>query len=77
MLRMPHCLDIWLTDIGQVVSPTHWPRPASHKHYFSVSGTHSCQRLSKLQRLVRLEGLGKLGGEKKKKNHSRPRVPIP
>jgi hypothetical protein len=30
------------------------------KHYFYASGTHFCYRLSKLQGLVRPEGLGKL-----------------
>jgi hypothetical protein len=32
--------------------------PQKH-YYFYVSGTHFCQRLSKPQGLMRLEGLGK------------------
>jgi hypothetical protein len=61
MLRITHCLDNQLTDGGKVVSPTHRPHFAPQKHhYFYVSGTNFCSRLSKLQGLVRLEGLGKL-----------------
>jgi hypothetical protein len=60
MLRIPHCLDNRLTDGGKVVSPTHRPQFTPQKHYyFYVSGTHFCYRQSKLQGLVRLEGLGK------------------
>jgi hypothetical protein len=56
---------------GDEVSPTHLPRSTPHEHYFSPSGTHFCWRLSKLQGLVRLEGLGKLGGGGgRKKNKS-------
>jgi hypothetical protein len=44
----------------QVVSPTHRPHSTPQKRYFSASGTHFCWRLSKPQRLVRPEGLGKL-----------------
>jgi hypothetical protein len=40
MLRIPHCLDSRLTDGGEVVSPTHWPRSTPQKHYCSVSDTH-------------------------------------
>jgi hypothetical protein len=64
MLRIPHCLDNPLTDGGKVVGPTHQPHFTPQKHYyFYVSGTHVCWRLSKLQGLVRPEGLGKF------KNH--------
>jgi hypothetical protein len=43
MLRIPHCLENWLTDGGKVVSPTHRPQLTPQKHYyFSVSGTHFC-----------------------------------
>jgi hypothetical protein len=58
MLRILHCLDNRLKDGDKVVSPTHRPRSTSQK-YFTCSGTHFCQRLSKPQVLVRLEGLGK------------------
>jgi hypothetical protein len=60
MLRIPHCLDNRLTDGDKVVSPTHRPLSTPQKYYFSVSGTHFCERLSERQGLVRLEGLGKL-----------------
>jgi hypothetical protein len=53
MLRIPHCLDNRLTDGGR-------PRSTPHEHYFSASGTHFWQRMSKPQGLVRLEGLVKL-----------------
>jgi hypothetical protein len=59
MLRIPHCLDNLLTDGGKVVRPTHQPHFTPQKHYFSVSGTHFCQRLSEPQGLVWPEGLGK------------------
>jgi hypothetical protein len=60
MLRIPHCLDSRLTDGGKVVNPTHPPHSSPRKqYYFSVSGTHFCYRLSKLQGLVRPKGLGK------------------
>jgi hypothetical protein len=59
MLRIPHCLDSRLIDGGKVVSPTHQPHFTPRKHYyFNISGTHFCQRLSKLQSLVRPEELG-------------------
>jgi hypothetical protein len=67
--RIPHCLDNRLTDGGEVVSPTHQPRSNSQKHNFSASGTHFYWRVSKLQGLVRLEGLGNF-----KKTHSPRRV---
>jgi hypothetical protein len=60
MLRIPHFLDNRLTDGDEVVSPTHRQRSTPQKHYFSASGTHFCQRLSKPLGLVRPEGLGKL-----------------
>jgi hypothetical protein len=61
MLRIPHFLDIRLTDGGKVVSPTHQPHFTPQKPYFfNVSCTHFCQRLSKPQGLVRPEGLGKI-----------------
>jgi hypothetical protein len=53
MLRIPHCLDSWLTDGGKLVSPTHRPRFTPEKHYLSASGTNFCYRLSKAQGLVR------------------------
>jgi hypothetical protein len=55
--RLARCLDTRLTDGGKVVSPTHRPRCTPHKH-FSPSGNHFFQRLSKLQDLVRPQGLG-------------------
>jgi hypothetical protein len=42
MLRIPHCLDTWLTDGGKGVSPTRRPRSTPYKHYFSASGTNIC-----------------------------------
>jgi hypothetical protein len=60
MLRIPHCLDNRLTDVGKVVNPTHPPHSTPQKHYFSASGTHFCYRMNKPQGLVRPEGLGKL-----------------
>jgi hypothetical protein len=60
MLRIPHCLDNRLTDRGKVVSSSHRPRSILQKHYFSVSGTHFCYRLSKPLGTVRPEALGKL-----------------
>jgi hypothetical protein len=59
MLTIPHCLDNRLTDGSKVVSPMHWLQSTPQKHYFSVSGTHFSQRLSKPQGLVLPEGLGK------------------
>jgi hypothetical protein len=35
MLRIPHCLDIWLTDGGKVASPTHRPLITPQNHYLS------------------------------------------
>jgi hypothetical protein len=58
MLRIPYCLDSRLTDGGEVVRLTHRPRSSPQKHSAFVSVTRFCYRLSKLQSLVRLEGLG-------------------
>jgi hypothetical protein len=58
MLRILPSLDSPLTDGGKVVSHTHQPLSTPKKHYFSVSDTHFCYRVSKP--LVRLEELGKL-----------------
>jgi hypothetical protein len=68
MLKIPHCLDSRLTDSGKVVSPTHPLHLTPQKHYFYVSGTHFCYRLSKPQGLVRPEGLGLGLGKLKKKD---------
>jgi hypothetical protein len=58
--RIPRCLDNRLRDGVKVVSLMRRPRSTPQKHYFCVSDTHFCYRLSKLQDLVRPEGLGKL-----------------
>jgi hypothetical protein len=42
VLRIPHCLDNWLTDSFKAVNPTHKPPSTSQKHYLSASGTHFC-----------------------------------
>jgi hypothetical protein len=61
MLRIPHCLHSRLTNGSEVVGLTHRPRSTPRINLvISVSGTQFCQRLSKLQGLLRLEGLGKL-----------------
>jgi hypothetical protein len=39
MLRIPHCLDIRLTDGGDVVSLTRQPRSTPQKHFISLSDT--------------------------------------
>jgi hypothetical protein len=65
MLRIPHCLENRLTDGGKDVSPTHRPKFTPLKHYFTVSGTHFCWRLSDPQGPVRPGGLGKLRKLKK------------
>jgi hypothetical protein len=61
MLRVPHCLDNWLVDGSKVVSPMHWrailPRNII---IFVFPVLISVNRLSELQNLVQLEGLGKL-----------------
>jgi hypothetical protein len=60
MLRISHCLHNGLTDGGNIVSPTHRPRFAPQKQFFTASGTHFYERPSEPQGLVRAEGLGKL-----------------
>jgi hypothetical protein len=60
MLRIPHCLDSRLTDGGKVVSPAYRPRSTPQKHYSTASGTHLCQRLTKLLDLMRLKRLDQL-----------------
>jgi hypothetical protein len=60
MLRIPYCLDNRLADGGEVIILTHRPRSTPQKCYFSASGTHFSQRLSKPKGLVLPEGLGKL-----------------
>jgi hypothetical protein len=42
MLRSPHCLDNWLKDGEEFVSPMYQPPSTPQKHYFSASGTHFC-----------------------------------
>jgi hypothetical protein len=60
LLRIPYCLDNWLTDRGEFVSPTHRLHSTPQKHYyFYASGTHFFWRLSKSQSLVWPDGLGK------------------
>jgi hypothetical protein len=39
------------THGGEIVSPTHRQRSTPQKHYFSASGNHFCQRLSKREGL--------------------------
>jgi hypothetical protein len=60
MQRILHFLDSRLTDDGGVDSFTRRPLSSPQKHFIFTSGTHFCQRLSKPQSTVRLEGLGKL-----------------
>jgi hypothetical protein len=52
-------VDNRLTD-GENVSLTRRPRSTPQKTFRFCSCTHFCSRLSKLQGLVRLEGLGQL-----------------
>jgi hypothetical protein len=42
MLRISHYLNNRLKHGVKVVSPTHRPRSAPQKYYFSASGTHFC-----------------------------------
>jgi hypothetical protein len=58
-IMIPHCLDSLLTDGGKVFSLTNRLRSKPCKIFISVPGSHFYQRLSKLQSLVRVEGLGK------------------
>jgi hypothetical protein len=60
MLRIPRCIENRLTGGAEVVSVTFWPFSTTQEHFLSASGTHYCFWLSKLQGLVRLEGLCKL-----------------
>jgi hypothetical protein len=60
MLKIPHCVDNRLADGGKIVSPTHWSRSTTQKHYFSAFSTHFYYRLSEPQGILRPEGLGKL-----------------
>jgi hypothetical protein len=45
MLRLPHFLDNWLTDVGEVVSLTHRPPFTPRK----IPGSHFYLRLSRAQ----------------------------
>jgi hypothetical protein len=72
MLRIPHCLDNRLTDGVKVVISIHPPHFIPQKHYFYVSGTHFCSRLSKPQGLVRPEGLGKFKKSPHRLSNPRP-----
>jgi hypothetical protein len=61
MLRIPHCLDNWFIDGGKVVSLNALTTNLLPRNIFiSASDAHFYQSLSKLQGLVRLEGLGKV-----------------
>jgi hypothetical protein len=60
VLRIPHCLDSWLTDGSEVASLTHQPLCTSQKHFLFVSGIHFSYRLSKPKGLEWLEGLDKV-----------------
>jgi hypothetical protein len=46
MLRISHCLDNPLTDGGKVVTTMQRMHFITQKHYFPISGTHFCYRLS-------------------------------
>jgi hypothetical protein len=59
MLMIPHCLDNWLTDGGEV-SLTHRSRYTLHKERSSASGTHFSLVPSISQDLAQPEGLGTL-----------------
>jgi hypothetical protein len=54
-VEAPTFSDIRLTDGGKVVSPTSRPLFTPRK----IPGIHFCSRLSRLQGIVPLEGLGK------------------
>jgi hypothetical protein len=45
MSRLPHFLDSWLTDGGEVVNLMHWLPFTQRK----ITGTHFCYRLSRSQ----------------------------
>jgi hypothetical protein len=60
MLSVPYYVDSRLTDGGEVASNTSRLRSIIYNHYFYTSGSHFFMKLTKPQRLVRLEGLRKL-----------------
>jgi hypothetical protein len=61
MLRIPHCLDNRLSGVREVVWITRRPRSTTQKQFFFLLLVLiSVKRLSKLQGLVRPEGLRKL-----------------
>jgi hypothetical protein len=55
-MRLPHFLDIRLTDGGKVVSPICRPPFTPRK----IPGTHVCLKLVDPRAVVLLEGLGQL-----------------
>jgi hypothetical protein len=57
-VKDPTFLDNRRIYAGKILSPTHRLRFTPQEDYFSASGTHFCQRLSKPQGLMRLKGLG-------------------
>jgi hypothetical protein len=59
MLGIPHCLDNWLRDDGEV-SLKRRPRSSPQKHFISACGSNFSYRIGKPHDLVRPEGLGKL-----------------
>jgi hypothetical protein len=60
MFKIPHCLDNWLTDGGEVVSLTRRPRSTPQKHFFFLFLVLISVIDPRAQGLVWLEGLGKL-----------------
>jgi hypothetical protein len=58
MLRIPHCLDNWLTAGGKAVCSKHRPRSTPQKQYFLLLVLISVR--GEPQGLVLPEGLGKL-----------------
>jgi hypothetical protein len=65
MTMIPHFLDNWLTDDGEIVSLT-----CRLCFIIQTSGTHFCKRPSNPRAILRLEGLGQLKKEEKKKSSS-------
>jgi hypothetical protein len=57
MLRIPHCLESRLTDGGKIVSPTRRPHSTPQTDYFSASGIHFCQRLSRINNQLHIFAL--------------------
>jgi hypothetical protein len=57
-IMIPHCLDNWFTDGGEIVSLCTGLAPLPRNIFISVSGIHFCLRPSKPQGLLRVEGLG-------------------